>query len=62
MINNGFGRDKAKASYSAPKLTLHGDVSQLTAAGTGNAAENTAPGGPGDTCMVIIRKPAGTCV
>lgn len=59
-INNECGPDLAKALYSAPRLMLYGDVSQLTAAGSGTPAETDAPG-QGTFCMAPDRKPSNFC-
>lgn len=58
--HNGCGAGLAQARYSAPRLTLHGDVSQLTAAGSGNAAETNGPG-TASTCQSPSRKTGNQC-
>lgn len=39
-------RTKKKPVYSAPKLTVYGEVTKLTASGTGNGPENSQQNTP----------------
>ena len=41
IIENG---EPNRAAYSAPKLTVYGNVAMLTASGSGATAENGSPG------------------
>lgn len=40
---------KDRRAYSAPIITIYGDVTKLTASGTGSAQESSS-GGPGGGC------------
>ena len=44
-------------TYSAPTLTIYGDVRSLTASGSGAVAEGASPGNPGVCTPQATRKP-----
>lgn len=46
-----------KKAYSAPKLTRYGNVSKLTASGSGRTSENSALGNPGDESNSMNKRP-----
>ena len=44
-------------TYAAPTLTIYGNVTDLTASGSGAVAEGASPGNPGQCTPQGTRKP-----